>query len=113
MDLVDAQVKRSPADFNMRLVVATEEGWPFPWIFGRFPNLQFMPIATLDPERVRTGDVILYDSKDSLAIEEKLQASYYRLPLKLRSSYQSGFALFRVSMFQGLIPETTERKGKP
>lgn len=112
MDLVDLQIRRSPADFNMRIEVATEEGWPFPWIFGRFPNLHFMPIATLTPERVRDGDVILYDGKDSAAIEEKLQAKYYRIPLKLRSSYNPGFALLRVSMFEGLLPAETEQKGK-
>ena len=112
MDLVNLQIARSPADFNMRLEVMTDEGWPFPWIFGRFPNLHFMPFANVEDERVRTADVILYDSKNSVAIEEKLQSKYYRLPLQLRSAYGPGFALFKASMFDGLISKDAEVKGK-
>lgn len=112
MDLVDAQIGRSPSDFNMRFEIMTDEGWPFPWIFGRFPNLHFMPIASFDPERLRTADVILYDAKNSVAIEARLQHKFYRLPLQLRSAYGQGFALYRASMFEGLIPAGAEVKGK-
>ena len=112
MDLVNLQIERRPADFNMRVEVMTDEGWPFPWIFGRFPNLHFMPIASLEQERLKTADVILYDSKNSVAIEEKLESKFYRLPLQLRSAYGPGFALFRASMFDGLIPDGAEEKGK-
>ncbi len=112
MDLVNQQIERSPADFNMRLEIMTDEGWPFPWIFGRFPNLHFMPIASFEPERLQTADVILYDSKNSVAIEEKLQSKFYRLPLQLRSAYGPGFALLRASKFEGLVPQGTEEKGK-
>ncbi len=111
-DLVDTQIARSPADFNLRLEVMTEEGWPFPWVFGRFPNLHFMPIGTLELERIKTADVILYDGKDSVAIESKLEDKYYRIPLQLRSAYNAGFALFRAKMFEGVIPPNAEVKGQ-
>lgn len=112
VDLVDQQIARSPKDFNMRLEIMTDEGWPFPWIFGRFPNLHFMPFASLEQERLKAADVILYDSKNSVVIEEKLQSKYYRLPMQLRSAYGPGFALFRASMFEGLIPDGAEEKGR-
>jgi hypothetical protein len=74
--------------------------------------MHFMPFGSFDPERLKTADVILYDSKNSIAIEEKLQHKFYRLPLKLRSAYGPGFALFRASKFEGLVPTDTEVKGE-
>lgn len=113
MRLVEEQVKRSPADFNMHLEVMTEEGWPFPFIYGGYPNLHYMKIAGFDESHFNSADVIFYDGKDSDVIENRLHGLYYRIPLQLRSAYNPGFALFRVGMFKGLLPENTMTKGKP
>lgn len=111
IDLVNEQIKRSPADLNMRIIVMTDEGWPFPWVFGGFPHLQYMKLETLDAERFANADVIFYDGKESTAVEDLLKIEYYRIPLQLRSAYHPGFALFRVSMFAGLLPKDTLVKG--
>jgi len=87
---------RHPEANNMRIIVATRESWPLPWLLSDYPELYFMPFK--DVHGVNS-DVFLADIQDKEQVEAMLDAPYYRVNGKLRDNYNDLLFYYRVARF--------------
>ena len=105
LDYVAERVRLFPEDLNMQLKVLVRDPWPLPWIFGHYPHLTY---GRADVNVLGGSDLVLIDGSDQTVIEAKLAGRFWRLPFRIRDSYENGFAYLQYEKFKGIVPETAE-----
>ena len=101
LDDVEARVKAFPEDLNMDVLVLVRDPWPLPWVFGEYPNLKYGQADTVE---LNHPGVILIDGTERAVIEKRLKSQVWRLPFKIRDSYDGGFAYLDFDKFKGIVP---------
>lgn len=103
-DLIQARLKEFPEDLTMKILVLVRDPWPLPWIFSGYPALVYGRAYDADLDR---GAVVFIDGNDREIVEARLTGKYWRLPFKIRDSYEPGFAYFDFDRFVGFVPSDT------
>lgn len=93
---IERACARHPEANNMRIVVATRQTWPLPWLLSDYPNHYF---TKLDAVQKVDSDVFLADIQDQDRVESMLDAPYYRVKGKLRDAYSDVIFYYRMSCF--------------
>ncbi len=107
MHLIEARLSEAPQDQNMRIEIATEESWPFPWLLGHYPHVRYGKFIPQDKDRIAQADIIFFDNKDRAQLEPLLQKKYFLIPLHYRDAYQLGSAFLLASKFKNILPSST------
>jgi len=106
--------RRNPVNYQLIGHMIRTSAYPFPWILGDFPRIGYYERDNL-PNPI-DGDFLLVQEDKIKTVEEKLQGSYYTMPLTIRR-YQEPSKLYlsaRVfgNFFPGKAPDFSG-KGTP
>jgi uncharacterized protein (TIGR03663 family) len=101
-DLINHASDVQPELRNVKLLVLNHDTWPLPFTLGSYPNLQWGKGAIADPQGF---DVILIDAGDRARIEALVTKDYWRLPFKIRDSYDDGFAYLEKTLYRDFVQQ--------
>jgi 4-amino-4-deoxy-L-arabinose transferase-like glycosyltransferase len=103
--------KRDPAFYQMVGHMIRTSSYPLPWIFDDFPNVGYYEHDSLPPKL--DADFLLVQQDRIKDVEDKLQNSYYTMPLTIRPYQDTSKLFLDAKRFKEFFPgRTPDFKGK-
>lgn len=110
-DIIRRKIRISPEFHNMKILIKLKDSWPLPWVFSRFPNVEYGDYKTPGGQ---DADVVFGELNVK---EEGLAGAYLRRKIELRDAREPLFVYLKKTTFEdmylpGFSPvETPEGKG--
>lgn len=95
-DIIGQKIATSPEFHNMKILVKLRDSWPLPWIFSRFPNIEYGGYRT----SVGPGADIIFGETN--VNEKELGGSYLRRKMELRDAMAPIYVYAKKSTFEGI-----------
>jgi len=94
--VIRQKIRTSPEFHNMKILVKLKDSWPLPWIFSRFPNIEYGDYKTPGGP----GADIIFGETD--VNERDLAGSYLRRKIELRDALEPIYVYLKKSTFEGI-----------
>ncbi|MEJ2695680.1 MAG: TIGR03663 family protein [Candidatus Sulfobium sp.] len=95
-DIIRQKIKVSPEYHNMKILIKLKDSWPLPWLFSRFPNVEYGDYKTPGGQ---DADIIFGETDVN---EEGLGRLYVRRRIELRDAREPIYVYLKESTFEGL-----------
>ncbi|HSI15601.1 MAG TPA: flippase activity-associated protein Agl23 [Chthoniobacter sp.] len=100
--------KSDPLNYQLRGHLILTEQYPFTWLLGDFPQVDF-PDADQLPEHL-DADFLLVDDANVEKVEALLHLEYYKLPMRIRGNSDSSATLYLFPQtFGGFVSSDTPK----
>jgi uncharacterized protein (TIGR03663 family) len=95
-EIIRQKIATSPEFHNMKILIKLKDSWPLPWVFSRFPNLEYRDYKTPGGSN---ADIIFGEINVN---EGGLAGLYLRRRIELREALEPIYVYLRKSTFEGM-----------
>lgn len=92
----------NPLKLHQKVLISTEEGWPFPWILENYSAVVYQPIRLITDQDFVDVAVGLVDEGQESVFDKRLKGEFWKCKVQIRDSRIDAFIYFNKKDFPAI-----------